>query len=181
MSAQRPPVDWGSLAGSTHPPGSWLEPAADCEERGFQTSSEGPGELGKVLALPSWWDPCAYAELEKERLEVGGLVTWSLFSQWQCWIWSELMIPKNTDSWKILSNFLSSGKQLTTKNHPFPCNSDESLSIFSLDHHKTSRWPSLVYLWKTQTLTFAILPEHAERPNRLFNSLFFVSQMINWD
>lgn len=60
----------GQLAESTHLPGSWLGPAADCEAPGFQTSSEGPEGLGRDLALESWWGPCACAELEKERLKI---------------------------------------------------------------------------------------------------------------
>lgn len=58
------PGPHGWLAVSTYPPGSWLGPAGDCEELGFQTSSGDPGGLGRAPALGSWWDPCARAELE---------------------------------------------------------------------------------------------------------------------
>lgn len=61
--------------GSTHLPGSWLGHDVDCAEPGFQTSSEGPGGLGMTLALGFWRDPCACVKLEKDRLEVGGLIT----------------------------------------------------------------------------------------------------------
>ena len=54
----------------THPPGSWLELVADCEAPGFQTISKGSGELGRSLALGSLGDPCACAELKKQRLGV---------------------------------------------------------------------------------------------------------------
>lgn len=43
----------GQLAGFTHPPGSWLGPAVDYVEPGFQTSSEGLERLRRAQALES--------------------------------------------------------------------------------------------------------------------------------
>jgi hypothetical protein len=56
----------GQLAEFAHHLGSWLGPAVDYEEPGFQTSAGGPVGLQRTLALGSSWGLYACVELGRK-------------------------------------------------------------------------------------------------------------------
>ena len=130
---------WPCLQPAADPPGSWLELVADCEAPGFQTISKGSGELGRSLALGSLGDPCACAELKKQRLGVLLLIPGRLLGD-------NVKLDLSSRSQKIptvVKSVLCFGKHLFTS--PF--------YLYTLLYwHKISKWPPLFSCEKgTQT------------------------------